>query len=149
MNTKKTKSTKKLPKPPVNQKSVLALGYGPLNTDYGIKDPKGLWEKIRKGEVSETYLGDDIGSIYTRNTPRAGDENPTIKAMKQGTVVMANPRAKKQSTKKTKKTEDDTIVTRSGGKRTATDAEQKSFIKALFGDREETGAAKKETTRKK
>lgn len=147
MNTKKTKSTKKLPKPPVNQKSVLALGYGPISTDWD--NPDGLWGKVRKGEVSETYLGDDIGSIYTRNTPRAGDENPTIKAMKQGTVVMANPRAKKQSTKKTKKTEDDTIVTRSGRKRTATDAEQKSFIKALFGDREETGAAKKKTTRKK
>ena len=144
MNTKKTKSTKKLPKPPVNEKSVLALGYGPISMDWD--NPDGLWGEVRKGNVSETYLGDGVGSIYTKNTPRAGDENPTIKAMKQGTVAMANPKAKKQSTKKT---EDDTIVTRSGGKRNATDAEQKSFVKALFGDREETGVAKKKTTRKK
>lgn len=62
---------------------------------------------------------------------------------------MANPKAKKKATKKAKKTEDDTTVTRSGGKRIATDAEHTSFIKALFGNREETGAAKKKTAQKK
>lgn len=148
MNTKKSKTTQKLPKPPVNEKSVLALGYGPLNMDYDIQDPKGLWEKVRNGEVYETYLGDGVGSIYTRSTPRPGDENPTVKAMKQGTAVMANPNARK-TTSTAKNPADDITVTKSGGRRSATDSELAAFLKAFFGDREETEAAKKKTARKK
>lgn len=152
MYSQKTKAEKKVSKknkrPAVGQESVLNLGYGPINMDYDIKNPKGLWEKVRNGEVQETYLGDGVGSMYTK-TPKPWDAaKNAAKAREQGIVVMANPKAKKQTAKRVGRSVDDSTTSKSGINRAANnDSELADFKKAFLGKHEKPVASRKKKVR--
>lgn len=91
-----SRTTPKPNSPKTGAQSVIELGYGPINMKYDTSNPRGLWDKIRKGEVSEIYLGDGVGSTYVKNPKPWEYAMGAAKARENGTAVFANPNAHKK-----------------------------------------------------
>lgn len=124
--------------------SVIDLGYGPISMEYDPNEPKGLWKKIKDGEVTEVYHGDGKGSTYHKNPTKPWDyAMGAAKAREQGTAVFANPKGQKETAKNTRKSESDTTVTKSGGVREANDTEYGAFLSSLLGDQKKDGVMDK------
>lgn len=121
-----------------NKKSVLDLGYGPLNTDYDHKNPKGVWEKVASGKASEIYL-EGKGSVFERTRTPAEIAKRADESRRKGTAVMANPKPKIRTTKSTAGS---TSVNRK-----ATGAEQRAFEKAYGTATTKKPVAKKTTVK--
>ena len=94
---KESRTTQKSVNPKTGPQSVIELGYGPISMEYDANNPKGLWDKVRKGEVSEIYIGDAAGSTFVKNPTKPWDYTTgSAKAMENGRTVFANPNAKKE-----------------------------------------------------
>lgn len=91
-----SRTTQKTRTPKTGAQSVIELGYGPINMKYDTSNPRGLWDKIRKGEVSEIYLGDGVGSTYVKNPKPWDNAMGAAKARENGTAVFANPNTHKK-----------------------------------------------------
>lgn len=151
----KSQIHKELPQdPPVTgAESVLALGYGPISTDYDLNNPKGLWEKVKNREVIETYH-DGFGSSFRRNnTPFADRINGAIEAVKNQNAVFGNagPNGKEtvldkvsdvvNSTKvgsDAKNAIADTVIKKSATRREADDKDFATFFSAFRSAAEKT-----------